>query len=114
MGDGLPVCWVDRERLNRLPPTVTQTQCAGCAVSLKDVEPAVCEFVSSRPVIVSLEPLALGDVWSDNRAVATALGEPAPGDDLVARLEGRLAALRTQTSPMLRSPPSPASRGSTR
>ena len=55
---------VDPDLLNRLAPTVivTQTQCEVCAVSLKDVEQAVCDLVSSRPAIVSLEPLALGDV----------------------------------------------------
>ena len=106
VGDGLSVYRVDPDLLNRLAPTVivTQTQCDVCAVSLKDVEQAVCELVSSRPAIVSLEPLALGDVWRDIRAVATALGEPARGDDLVARLEVRLAALHAETSAMPRRP----------
>ena len=68
---------VDPDLLNRLAPTViiTQTQCEVCAVSLKDVEKAVCELVSSRPP-VSLEPMSLGDVWTDIRAVASALGVP--------------------------------------
>ena len=82
VGDGLSVYRVDPDLLNRLAPTVivTQMQCDVCAVSLKDVEQAVCDLVSSHPVIVSLEPLGLGDVWRDIRAVATALGEPARGD----------------------------------
>ena len=58
VGDGLSVYRVDPDLLNRLAPTVivTQTQCDVCAVSLKDVEQAVCDLVSSRPAIVSLEP----------------------------------------------------------
>ena len=102
VGDGLSVYRVDPDLLNRLAPTVivTQTQCDVCAVSLKDVEQAVCDLVSSRPAIVSLEPLALGDVWRDNRAVAAALAEPARGEDLVARLEARPAALHAETSAM--------------
>ncbi len=97
--DGLSVYSVDPALLDRLAPTVivTQTQCEVCAVSLRDVERAVCDLVRSRPAIVSLEPMALDDVWSDIRAVASALGEPARGDDLVARLTGRLKSLRAQT-----------------
>ncbi|MDE0651142.1 MAG: cobalamin-binding protein, partial [Gammaproteobacteria bacterium] len=76
--DGLSVYSVDPALLDRLAPTVivTQTQCEVCAVSLRDVERAVCDLVRSQPAIVSLEPMALGDVWSDIRAVAAALGEP--------------------------------------
>ena len=97
--DGLSVYSVDPALLDRLAPTVivTQTQCEVCAVSLRDVERAVCDLVRSRPAIVSLEPMALDDVWSDIRAVASALGEPARGDDLVARLTGRLKSLRAET-----------------
>ena len=97
--DGLSVYSVDPVLLDRLAPTVivTQTQCEVCAVSLRDVERAVCDLVRSQPAIVSLEPMALGDVWSDIRAVAAALGEPARGDELVARLTGRLEVLRDAT-----------------
>ena len=97
--DGLSVYSVDPELLDRLAPTVivTQTQCEVCAVSLKDVERAVCDLVRSRPSVVPLEPVGLADVWSDIRAVAAALGESARGDELVERLAGRLEALRGRT-----------------
>ena len=96
VADGLSVYRVDAAVLDRLAPTVivTQTQCEVCAVSLKDVEAAVCELVGSRPRIVSLEPMSLGDIWNDIRAVASALGDPHRGDDLVTRLLDRLAAVR--------------------
>ena len=101
---GLSVYSVDPVLLDRLAPTVivTQTQCEVCAVSLRDVERAVCDLVRSQPAIVSLEPMALGDVWSDIRAVAAALGEPARGDELVARLTGRLEVLRDATRTLRR------------
>ena len=100
MADGLSVYRVDAELLDRLAPTViiTQTQCEVCAVSLKDVEKAVCELVGSQPRIVSLEPMSLGDVWKDIRIVAADLGDPARGDDLVTRLTDRLEALRGETA----------------
>ena len=97
VADGLSVYRVDPDLLNRLAPTViiTQTQCEVCAVSLSDVEQAVCELVSSQPAIVALEPMALGDVWRDIQSVATALDAPARGDALLAGLSGRLEQVRT-------------------
>ena len=70
--EALSVYRVDADLLERLRPThiITQSQCEVCAVSLKDVEQAVCQFTSSQPVVVSLEPNALADVWSDIRRVA--------------------------------------------
>src|SRR5262249_37381434 len=87
VAEGLSVYRVDPELLNQLAPTVivTQTQCEVCAVSLQDVERAVCELVTSQPTIVSLSPMHLGDIWADIRAVATALGNADRGEVLVAR-----------------------------
>jgi len=101
--EALSVYRVDADLLESLQPThiITQSQCEVCAVSLKDVEQAVCQFTGSQPVIVSLEPNALADVWSDIRRVAAALNEPARGDALVARLRRRMEeiAAKAQTSP---------------
>lgn len=100
--EALSVYRVDAELLERLQPThiVTQSQCEVCAVSLKDVEEAVCQFTSSRPVIVSLEPNALADVWSDIRRVAAALNAPERGEELVASLRSRMdeIAAKAQTA----------------
>jgi iron complex transport system substrate-binding protein len=88
----LSVYHVDAAALDRLQPThiITQTQCEVCAVSLKDVEAAVCEMISSRPRIVSLEPNALADVWSDIRRVADALDINERGEALVDTLQQRM------------------------
>src|SRR5882724_8513500 len=74
--DALSVYRVDAAKLRELRPDVivTQSQCEVCAVSLRDVEQAVCQWIDSRPQIVSLEPNALDDVWRDIRRVAVALG----------------------------------------
>ena len=75
--NALSVYEVFDDVLERLQPThiITQSQCEVCAVSLKDVEQAVCELTSSKPVIVSLEPNSLDDVWADILRVGEALGE---------------------------------------
>ncbi len=76
---------------------VTQTQCEVCAVSLKDVEQAVCELVSSEPRIVSLAPMDLGDVFDDIGAVAAALGRPERAERLNAGLTARLDSIRERS-----------------
>ena len=100
VADGLSVYRVDADLLNRLQPTVivTQTQCEVCAVSLQDVERAVCEIVGSQPKIVSLEPMSLSDIWNDIRAVSAALGDPDRGERLVTELVARLDAIQTSAA----------------
>lgn len=100
VADALSVYRVDAALLDDLAPTViiTQTQCEVCAVSLKDVEQAVCELVASEPKIVSLEPMDLGDVFKDIRTVAAALGRPERAERLNAGLTARLDAIRERSS----------------
>ncbi|MDE3260974.1 MAG: cobalamin-binding protein [Acidobacteriota bacterium] len=100
VGEALSVYRVDGRLLDALAPTVivTQTQCEVCAVSLRDVEAAVCEVVRSEPRIVPLAPMALGDVFDDIEAVAGALGIPDRGRELVAELKTRLDALRARAA----------------
>lgn len=93
--ESLSVYRVDAGRLEQLQPThiITQSQCEVCAVSLKDVEAAVCQFTSSQPVIVSLEPNSLADVWADIHRVAVALNAPAQGTALIANLQERMSVI---------------------
>jgi iron complex transport system substrate-binding protein len=93
--EGLSVYRVDSERLRALRPEViiTQSHCEVCAVSLKDVERAVFEWLDSRPRVVSLAPNALADVWRDIESVAEAIGRPERGRELVERLRGRISEL---------------------
>ena len=93
--EALSVYSVFRHELERLQPTVviTQSQCDVCAVNLKDVQAAVCDMIGSKPEIVSLEPMALPDIWSDIATVAEALGDPAAGERLITSLQQRLRQL---------------------
>jgi iron complex transport system substrate-binding protein len=90
--EALSIYRVDGELLARLEPDVivTQSQCEVCAVSLKDVERAVCDLTSSNPAIVSLEPNALDDVWADIRRVGAALEATERADELINRLRARM------------------------
>ena len=106
VADALSVYRVDGRLLDELSPTVivTQTQCEVCAVSLKDVEEAVCELVNSEPRIVSLAPMDLGDVFTDVRTVAEAVGRPERAERLNAGLTARLDAIRERSGQLAERP----------
>jgi iron complex transport system substrate-binding protein len=96
--ESLSVYRVDAALLEQLQPThiITQSQCEVCAVSLKDVVEAVCQFTSSQPIVVSLEPNSLADVWADVRRVAVALNAPEQGVMLTDSLQRRMNAITEQ------------------
>ena len=104
--EALSVYRVDSAALEALRPThiITQSQCEVCAVSLRDVEQAVCEMVSSKPVIVSLEPNALSDVWADIRRVADALGAPDRAERLIALLQSRISEITRRAQQLSSNP----------
>jgi iron complex transport system substrate-binding protein len=97
--EGLSVYRVDAERLEALRPDiiVTQDQCDVCAVSLKDVEAALCAWGGRKVEIVSLKPDALADVWEDIAKVAGALGRKRQGERLVEQLKARMANIAAQS-----------------
>lgn len=89
----LSVYSVDKEKIKQLNPDIiiTQTQCEVCAVSLKDVENAIFDWLGPAPKIVSLEPNELTDIWRDILKVAEASGVKERGVDLVANLKKRIS-----------------------
>ncbi len=93
--DALSVYRVHADVVRRLRPDVivTQTQCEVCAVSLRDVEQAVGDWLEPGATIVSLAPDALADVWADIQRVADALRVPERGEALVRNLKSRIDAI---------------------
>lgn len=98
--DALSIYAVDAEMLRALRPTVilTQTQCDVCAVSLHDVEQAVCKLLDVQPHIVALAPRLLADVWEDIRRIGTVLGAGERAERLMAHCRGRLDDLARRTA----------------
>jgi iron complex transport system substrate-binding protein len=80
------------EVIERLEPThiLTQIQCDVCAVSLRDVEAAFTRGMKGQPTVVSLQPDSLSQIWEDVRRVAKSLRIAARGEELVAKLAGRM------------------------
>jgi iron complex transport system substrate-binding protein len=91
---------VDVNVLQKLQPDVivTQSQCEVCAVSLKDVERAVCALLGSHPRIVSVEPNGLDDIWTSFRQVAQALDVEQAGERLIQKSQERLAEIHRRAS----------------
>jgi iron complex transport system substrate-binding protein len=104
VAEGLSVYRVDADRLRELQPTLilTQTQCAVCAVTPRDLEQALCSWTGAQPAMVSLEPNNLDDVWNDIRRVADALGVPDRARELIDSLLKRLGAIREQARDVAR------------
>src|ERR1700730_5101282 len=99
VAEGLSVYRVDVDRLRELQPDLilTQTQCAVCAVTPRDLEDALCAWTGARPAMLSLEPINLADVWNDISRVGEALGIAKAGD-LIDSLNQRLVNLRDRSN----------------
>jgi iron complex transport system substrate-binding protein len=91
---------VDAKMLRELQPDVivTQSHCAVCAVSEKDVEQAMGDWLGKKPTIVSLSPNNLAEVWQSIRNVADALGVSSRGETLVHELQARVDAIQKKAA----------------
>jgi len=96
---GLSVYRVDGNLLRKLQPDIiiTQTQCEVCAAGPKDLDDALCDWTGATPLIVSLEPNGLSEVWTDIQAVADALGATERGNQLIVELQSRMASIEAHT-----------------
>lgn len=92
---GLSVYAVDAPLLRDLKPDVilTQSQCAVCAVTPRDLEEALDAWTGAPPALLSLAPDTLCDVWGDLRRVGAAVGAQAQAEAAVAALQDRMEAL---------------------
>jgi hypothetical protein len=91
---------LDVALLEKLAPTVILTQRL-CAVADQQVHGAL-EALPNRPEAIYLEPHSLEDILADIHRVADALLCPARGEQLVADLRSRIAAIRTRAKGALR------------
>jgi iron complex transport system substrate-binding protein len=92
LADALSVYTVNREQIKQLAPdmVITQAQCEVCAVSLKEVEEALENYLDKQAHIISLQPNSLDDIFNDIRTVATALNVHERGEILVDELQERV------------------------
>jgi iron complex transport system substrate-binding protein len=96
----LSIYSIDVEKLQELRPDVifTQTQCEVCAVSERDVIQAIAQLTGLQPLVVSLTPYRLQDVWEDVLRVGQALGKRDQAQVLVEKYQQRLTDLAIKTA----------------
>ncbi len=96
----LSIYAIDLDKLQALRPDVifTQTQCEVCAVSERDVTLAVAQLTGLHPLVISLSPYRLQDVWEDMRRVGRALDKLDQAQTLVEQYQQRLTNLSIMTS----------------
>lgn len=91
---GESVYSVDAEALRRLSPDliVTQDLCHVCAASPEDLAAVLANF-ESKPEVLSLNPLDLGDVWRDILLVGEQTFHPHAAEKLIESIGEKLGAL---------------------
>ena len=96
LSDALSVYTVKRDEVKKLAPDVviTQAQCEVCAVSLKEVEEALENYLDKEARIVSLQPNSLNDIFNDIKTVAAALNVPDKGNEVIEELQERVDIIR--------------------
>jgi iron complex transport system substrate-binding protein len=96
LADALSVYTVNRDEVKRLAPDVviTQAQCEVCAVSLKEVEEALENYLDKEARIISLQPNSLDEIFNDIKTVATALNVADKGDIVIGELQERVDIIR--------------------
>lgn len=101
--ESLSVYKVDADILERLQPShiITQAQCEVCAVSLRDVEAALCQMVSSQPQIVSLEPNSMADFYNDIEKIGKALHVEERAQQLIKTCQSRVDAIEAKANEAL-------------
>jgi iron complex transport system substrate-binding protein len=94
---------VDAAILESLQPShiITQAQCEVCAVSLRDVEAALCQMVSSKPQIVSLEPNSMADFYNDIEKIGKALHVEDRAQQLIKNCQSRVDAIEAKANEAL-------------
>lgn len=102
----LSIFQVDVEKMKSLKPdlVLTQAQCAVCAVSEADVERALAGWTGGKPVILSLSPARLVDIWEDIRRVSEALGLEDAGKSVLKPLKLRCVDIIEKTAAMTKRP----------
>jgi iron complex transport system substrate-binding protein len=96
LADALSVYTVNRDQIKQLAPDVviTQAQCEVCAVSLKEVEEALENYLDKDARIISLQPNSLDDIFNDIQHVANALDVTDAGNTLLEGLRERVEIIR--------------------
>jgi iron complex transport system substrate-binding protein len=85
--------------LKKLDPDViiTQSQCSVCAVSLKDVEKCLNNFINKKPLLIDLKPNTFDQVLEDINLVGKKLNKKVESNLLVKNIKNEINEIKTKT-----------------
>lgn len=83
--NSLSIYDIDTEQISKLAPDliVTQDQCHVCAVSLEELEKALCNLTQTNSQICTLSPHTLDDIHRDFTKIGKATGREQAAKDLI-------------------------------
>jgi len=95
----LSVYEVKSNLLKKLDPDViiTQSQCSVCAVSLKDVENCLRNFIDKKPILIDLKPNTFEDVLKDIKLVGKKLDKEEESNFLVKNIKKEVNKIKAKT-----------------
>ncbi len=95
----LSVYEVKSNLLKKLDPDViiTQSQCSVCAVSLKDVEKCLRNFIDKKPILIDLKPNTFEDVLEDIKLVGKKLDKEEESNFLVKNIKKEVDKIKAKT-----------------
>lgn len=98
---GLSLYDIDAKRLAELKPdlVITQDQCEVCAVSLKDVQNALCQWTGIETRLLSLRPYRLAEVEASFLEVGRATDHLPAAEALKQRFRAKLRAIEETVKP---------------
>ena len=75
--DALSIYRINEKLISELNPDIiiTQSQCDVCSVNLNDVQNSLNNNLGISPIIISLEPKNLHDIWINIKTVASKLNK---------------------------------------
>ncbi len=98
--NALSIYRINKNILEKLKPDVilTQSQCDVCAVSLTDVELVLKKKMGLDPLIISLQPQKLSNIWEDINLIAKSLGIGKKGLDLTSQIKDNIENLKSSNN----------------
>jgi iron complex transport system substrate-binding protein len=99
--NALSVYRVDADSLIALRPEaiVTQSQCEVCAVSERDLQAALAQWMGgANPAVVSLTAVSLAGIFADIERAASTLGVADAGARVVAAMKERIAQITARAA----------------
>ena len=93
-----PLYWIDGDLLRELQPDLILTQelCEVCAIGSGSVFETAAKVLDYAPVIVTVRPAGLGDIFQNIQTIGSAAGVAERAESLVSELKQRVARVRDE------------------